>query len=115
MMQQWLTAYDVRALCERMHTVDSLRRFLRREGTSVATRFVHIMGHGTHEGPLGTATLDLTFGKLDVAGQADVFAGLTGKVIIFSCCDVGGDRRAMAAELTRRLLTRLRAEEAAHA
>jgi hypothetical protein len=96
MIQQWLTAYDIVALYERVHTVESLRRFLRREGANVATRFIQIIGHGTHR-PGRTTTFNMTFGKLDLVKQADVFKGLDGKIIIFSCCDVGGNSAAMEA------------------
>jgi hypothetical protein len=97
MMQQWLSAYDVVALYERVHTVESLRRFIRREGKNVATRFIQIIGHGTHMPGRVTATFNMTFGKLDLVKQADVFEGLDGKILIFSCCEVGGNIRAMEA------------------
>ncbi len=97
MIQQWLSAYDVVALYERVHTVESLRRFLRREGKNVATRFIQIIGHGTHQPGRVTATFNLTFGKLDLLKNADVFKGLDGKILIFSCCEVGGNSRAMEA------------------
>ncbi len=99
MMQKWLSAYSdqgnrVEALYERIHTVEGMRRFLQREGKNVATRFVHIMAHGSHE---RRARLHLTFEKLDLRERADVFAHLKGKVIIFSCCHVGADTAAMQA------------------
>lgn len=97
MMKQWLSAYEIDVLYERVHTVESLRRFLQREGARVETRFIHIMGHGTDEPGEGTATLNLTFENLDLVKRADVFEGLKGKVIIFSCCEIGGDRSAMEA------------------
>lgn len=97
MMQQWLAAYDVQTLYEQVHTKETIERFLRREGRHVATRFIHIMGHGTSTRRNGKAKLHLTFGKLDLAEDADIFAGLDGKVIIFSCCEVGADLRAMEA------------------
>ncbi len=97
MMQQWLYAYDVVALYEKVHTVEAMRRFLRREGKNVTTRFVHIMAHGTDEPGTGTAFIKLTFEKLDLVKDAKVFAGLKGKIIIFSCCEVGADTRAMEA------------------
>ena len=97
MMQRWLSAYNVVALYERVHTVEGMRRFLRREGKNIATRFIHIMGHGVDEAGHGTATLRLTFDTLDLTKQADVFAGLDEKIIIFSCCELGGDLPALRA------------------
>jgi len=95
MLERWLSAYGIEALHEKVHTVEDIRRFLRREGKNVATRFVHIIGHGTDEPGSGSAWLHLTFEKLDLVKQANVFAGLDGKIIIFSCCEIGADRRAM--------------------
>ena len=95
MMQRWLDAYGIEALHEKVHTVEDLRHFLHREGKNAVTRFVHIIGHGTDEPGSRTAKLHLTFEKLDLAKQADVFVGLVGKILIFSCCEVGADRRAL--------------------
>jgi hypothetical protein len=95
MMQQWLSAYDVVTLYERVHTVEDLRNFLRREGQNVATRFIQIIGHGVHKPGSSKATFKLTFGRMDLIEHADVFRGLDGKIIILSCCEVGGNRRAM--------------------
>jgi hypothetical protein len=72
-----------------------MKGFLRREGKNSATRFVHIMAHGEDKAGIGTATLDLTFEQLDLVEHAKIFEGLTGKIIIFSCCEVGADRRVM--------------------
>jgi len=96
MMQQWLRAYKVEALYERVHTVDAMRRFLRHEGKNANTRFVHIMGHGLHV-PGGHAVLQLTFEELNLFEEADVFSGLHDKVLLFSCCDIGGDLDALRA------------------
>jgi len=95
MMQQWLSAYDVVTLYERVHTLEDLRNFLRREGQNVATRFIQIIGHGAHKAGTTKAMFKLTFGSIDLIEQADIFKGLDGKVIILSCCEVGGNSRAM--------------------
>lgn len=95
MMQRWLDAYGVDVLYERVHTVVAMRGFLRSEGKNIATRFIHVMGHGTDEKGRGTATFHLTFDKLDLVKQADVFKGLRGKIIIFSCCEIGKDRKVL--------------------
>ena len=92
MMQQLLYAFDVEALYERVHTVDSMRRFLRQEGKNPATRFIHVMSHGTVGPKRGTAALHLTFGDLNLVEQADVFKDLPDKILLFSCCQIGQDR-----------------------
>jgi len=95
MLRRWLSAYRVEALLERVHTVSAMRKFLRMEGRQIATRFIHIQGHGTNDSQRGRATLHLTFERLSLLKHPEVFAGLAGKVIIFSCCEVGSNRRAM--------------------
>jgi hypothetical protein len=97
MLQQWLSAYRAQTLYERVHTVEAMRKFLRQEGRNVATRFIHIQGHGTDNTRKGKATLHLTFERLSLLKHPEVFAGLAGKILIFSCCEVGGNRRAMEA------------------
>ena len=43
----------------------------------------------------GTARLSLTFEKVDLVRDCRIFEGLDGKVLIFSCCEIGRDRKAM--------------------
>ncbi|MCX7013677.1 MAG: hypothetical protein NTW86_14170 [Candidatus Sumerlaeota bacterium] len=95
MMQQRLSAYGAEVLHERVHTVEDVRRFLRKEGRDAATRFIHIMGHGSDDSGVGKATLYLTFERLKLGEQPAIFEGLEGKVIIFSCCEVGADRKVL--------------------
>jgi len=95
MMQQWLSALNVEALYERVHTVQDIRQFLQRDGRNAATRFVHIMGHGTDDPGPGNATIHLTFESLRLGEEADIFQGLNGKIIIFSCCEIGADLRVL--------------------
>lgn len=95
MMQQLLYAFDVEALYERVHTADSMRRFLRQEGKNPATRFVHVMSHGTVGPKPGSAMLHLTFDDLDLVKQADVFKDLQDKILLFSCCQIGRDREVL--------------------
>ncbi len=97
MLLQWLAAYGVEVLHERVHTVEDLRRFVRREGKRVDTRFVHVISHGAPRQRGEGAKLHLTFESLDLAKEADVFQGLRGKILVFSCCSVGSDHRAMEA------------------
>jgi len=95
MMQQILYAFDVEALYERVHTVDSMRRFLRQEGKNPATRFIHVMSHGTVGPKPCSAMLHLTFDDLDLVKQADVFKDLQDKILLFSCCQIGQDRKVL--------------------
>jgi hypothetical protein len=95
MMRQWLRAYSVEAVHEKVHTVEDMRRFLQREGKNVATRIIHVMGHGQDDPGAGSATFSLTFEDLHLVDQVEVFRGLEGKIIIFSCCEVGADQKAM--------------------
>jgi CHAT domain-containing protein len=97
MLQQWFSAYGVEPLYERIHTIHDLEKFLHQEGRNVSTRFVHITCHGKDEQGCGTAKLCLTFDDVDLVRNADIFKGLDGKVIVFSCCQVGNDERAMLA------------------
>ncbi|MBN1515214.1 hypothetical protein JXA32_01460 [Candidatus Sumerlaeota bacterium] len=88
MMQQWLTAYDVVTLYERVHTIEDMRRFLARDGRNIATRYIHVMSHGTFEHGVGPL-LHLTFERMPLKDHLDVFKGLDGKVLIFSSCQIG--------------------------
>jgi len=40
-------------------------------------------------------TAPLRFERLHIGKQAGIFKGLDGKVMVFSCCHVGADRRVM--------------------
>jgi len=93
MVQRWLSAYDVKTVYERVHSVSDLHGFLQKRGANIATRVIQIICHGTHKG--GNTTLNLTFEKLDLVDNAELFKGLDGKILIFSCCSVGANRRAM--------------------
>jgi len=95
MMQQWLSALKVEALYERVHTVEDMRYFLQRDGRSASTRFIHIMGHGTDGPGVGRATLHLTFEPLNLREKVEIFQGLKGKIIIFSCCEIGANLRVL--------------------
>lgn len=95
MMKQWISAYGVEALHEKVHTIEDLRMFLRAEGRNPATRFIHIIGHGSTD--CGQTTLSLTFETIDLVAQAEVFRDLHEKVILFSCCGIGASLQAMRA------------------
>ena len=105
MLKTWLSAYGVEALYERVHTTEDMRRFLSREGRDIATRYIHIICHGEDLSGCGTAKLCLTFDKLDLFKNCNVFENLTGKILIFSCCEIGNDIKAM--EEVKRVSQRL--------
>lgn len=95
MMKQWLEAYEnVDVLYEKVHTIEDMKRFLRHEGRQAGTRFIHYIGHGESSGG-NQACLRFTFERLDLFRESALFAGLDGKVLLFSCCEVGGNLRAM--------------------
>jgi hypothetical protein len=95
MLRRWLSAYGVEVLHERVHTAEALRQFLAREGRNVRTRFVHVISHAAPRERDENPELHLTFEAVDLLEDADLFQGLAGKILIFSCCDVGGDARCM--------------------
>jgi hypothetical protein len=97
MLKQWLSAYGVEALHERVHTREDLKRFLAKEGRLVSTRFVHIFAHGEKARGRTGARLKLTFESIDLREEAALFGGLRGKVIIFSSCNLGSDLEALKA------------------
>lgn len=95
MIVRWLSAYGVAVYHERVHTRDDLGYFLKRAARQDATRFIEIIAHGAEpEEDLGYR-LKLTFESVDLREDAGLFAGLNGKVILFSCCNLGSDRIAM--------------------
>lgn len=95
MMKQWLEAYEnVDVLYEKVHTIEDMKRFLRHEGRQAGTRFIHYIGHGENLGGK-RACLRFTFERLDLFEESKLFAGLDGKVLLFSCCEVGGNLKAL--------------------
>lgn len=95
MMKQWLEAYEnVDVLYEKVHTIEDMKRFLRHEGRQPGTRFIHYIGHGENLGGK-RACLRFTFERLDLVRDAELFAGLDGKVLLFSCCEVGSNLGAI--------------------
>ena len=95
MFRQWLSAYNVETLYERVHTVEDVRRFLAREGRDVSTLVIHVMCHGEDLPGRRRARLCLTLYKLDLVKDKNVFENLEGKIVIFSCCEIGDDIKAM--------------------
>jgi len=95
MLKQWLEAYqNVDVLYERVHTIGDMRKFLRHEGRQPGTRFIHYTGHGENRGA-ANACLRLTFERLHLPEHLDAFEGLDGKVLLFSCCELGGNLRIL--------------------
>lgn len=95
MLKQLLEAYSgVEVFHERVHSEDDLAYFLRTEGRKLSTRFIHYMGHGKYRGGK-KATLELTLGPVDLQDRAEIFSGLKGSIIIFSCCEVGANAQVL--------------------
>jgi len=80
---------------ERVHTRTDLRHFLQEQTKSKDIRFIHIIGHGKEADDKGAARLCLTFEDVDLRKNANLFRGLAGRIIIFSSCEIGRDRRAL--------------------
>lgn len=95
MLKALLEAYpSVEVFHERVHSESDLAHFLKSEGRKLSTRFIHYIGHGVHRGGMDT-TLELTLGGVNLYESADIFTGLKGSVIIFSCCQVGANEQAL--------------------
>ena len=95
MFQQLLYPYNTKALYARVHSTVDLKNFLKQEGKQIGTRIIHILCHG--ENPVGkkTAYIKLTHEKVDLVEHANIFKGLIGKIIIFSCCEIGNNIKVM--------------------
>lgn len=89
-------AYPFEVLHEKVHTREDLRRFIQKDGRSVHNRIIHIICHGGASRP-GSACLHLTFDEVELMAHLDIFAGLEGKILIFSCCEVGKDQHTLQA------------------
>ena len=84
---------------ERIHSRSDLKKFLDLARRDPRIRVVHIVSHGKYstKRPVIILTGDE---KINLAAEGrTLFKGLRGKVILFSCCEVGGN-----AELMRVLL-----------
>ena len=97
MFQQLLYSYNTTALYERVHSIVDLKNFIKQEGRKVETRIIHIMCHGENAPQKNTAYLRLTHEKLDLNQNLNIFEGLNGKVLIFSCCEIGNNLNIMQA------------------
>lgn len=91
-MKEFLEPLGRRVLYEKVHTKEDLKRFLAIARRDPTIPYVHYVGHGEFR---GEAKLKLTFERVDLRKDADIFSDLGGKVLIFSCCTVGRDRAAM--------------------
>ena len=78
-----------------MHSIIDLKNFIKQEGRKVETRIIHIMCHGENAPKEKTAYLRLTHEKLDLNQHSNIFEGLNGKVLIFSCCEIGNNLNIM--------------------
>ena len=97
LMRRFLSAYDVEAMYERVHTKEDLRRFLTRHARSAGYRFIHLICHGEDPKGPNSAHLVLTFDKVILPADASIFEKLNEKILIFSCCKIGADKPALMA------------------
>ena len=93
--QKLLYPYGVEALYEKMHTKDGLRAFLEREGKKPEYRVIHLMSHGKQSKRGHKAILELTHDKVDIEDSYEIFEGLEGKILIFSACVIGSNKKVM--------------------
>lgn len=91
-LREFLDTYGVSALYERVHTKRDLERFLSLARRTPNIPYIHFVAHGSVK---ERSRLRLTFEDVDLHREAGIFRELDGKVLIFSSCDIGGDRLAM--------------------
>jgi hypothetical protein len=92
-----MACYGSELLHEKVHTKEDLKAFLRKEGRHEEFRYIHLMAHGANTKGSGRVKLYLTHESFDLVENREIFAGLKGKVIIFSSCELGNDIPAMQA------------------
>jgi hypothetical protein len=86
---------------ERVHTRNDLRNFLQEGARVKDIRFIHIIGHGKDADDKGAARLCLTFEDVDLRKNANLFRGLSGRILIFSSCEIGRDRPTLLGLLAK--------------
>lgn len=91
-LREFLDTYGVSALYERVHTKRDLERFLSLARRTPNIPYIHFVAHGSVK---ERSRLRLTFEDVDLHREAGIFRELDGKILIFSSCDIGGDREAM--------------------
>ena len=91
-LREFLDTYGVSALYERVHTKRDLERFLSLARRTPNIPYIHFVAHGSVK---ERSRLRLTFEDVDLHREAGIFRELDGKILIFSSCDIGGDRQAM--------------------
>lgn len=97
MFQKMIYALGKVVRYERVHTKEDLKRFLEREA-KVHVRFIHLMGHGMDCRETGKTRFFTTFEEVDLGDEdviEEVFRGLDGTIIIFSCCEIGANSRIL--------------------
>ena len=94
--RQFFKPYGIRCLYETVHTKKDLAYFLRlARKASSNIRWIHYLGHGDREEGTTRCDLVLTHDRVVLPDQVDIFGDLFGKILIFSCCDVGSNRRVL--------------------
>lgn len=85
---------------ERVHSRSDLKKFLNVARRNPRIRVVHIVSHGEYspKRPVIVLTGDEKINLADREGR-NLFRGLHGKVLLFSCCEIGGNDELMRALL----------------
>jgi CHAT domain len=91
-LREFLQAYGVQALYERVHTKRDLEQFLDQARRTPNIPYIHFVAHGSVK---ERSSLLLTFERVNLHREAGMFRALDGKLLIFSSCDIGADRVAM--------------------
>lgn len=95
-LARMLRTYGTRVFYERVHSREDFARFLHEESKkSPDLRFIHLMAHGTASPRIKHARLKLTFEEIDLWEDADFFAGLDGRILFFSSCEVGSNEKVL--------------------
>lgn len=87
-VREFLKAYDIEVLYERVHTKQDFAKFLEKAKRDPNIVCVHFVGHGgSHTRP----KIWLTFESIDLERDVQMFSGLDGKILLFSCCDIAAE------------------------
>ena len=87
-------------ISERVHSRSDLKKFLNVARRNPRIRVVHLVSHGEYspKRPVIVLTGEEKINLADREGR-NLFRGLHGKVLLFSCCEVGGNDELMRALL----------------
>lgn len=100
-MEELLRPFQgVDLISERVHSRSDLKKFLDVARRNTNIRVIHIVSHREYspKRPVIVLTGDEKINLADREGR-NLFRGLNGKVLLFSCCEVGGNDELMRALL----------------